>query len=335
MSHPIGDRYQAAPEDEGRRLDTVLAEKLGISRSRVASLLKSGQIVSALGRALKPSTLVKAGDGFPLPEIDKSPRDSNLKPENIRLAIVFEDEHLLVVDKPAGMVVHPAPGHYGGTLANALAAHLNAVLDPRLERLRPGIVHRLDKDTSGLLVVAKTFEAHENLALQIRSRTAGRTYLALSLGHWPESDGTIEAPIGRSRTNRKKMAVLERGGRAALTAYRVLESYPPAELVEARLQSGRTHQIRVHFAFRGHPVLGDTLYGGGSSAVRGLDPRVHRLVRRMLDLCQRQALHARSLSFRHPVTGAVLEFTSPLPEDFAAVLNLLRESSDQKESLNE
>ena len=335
MSHPIDDRYQATEEDESRRLDTVLALRLGISRSRAAALLKSGQIISAPVRVLKPSTLVKRGDCFILPEIDKSPRDSNLKPENIQLAILFEDEHLLVIDKPAGMVVHPAPGHYAGTLANALAAHFDTGLDPRLERLRPGIVHRLDKDTSGLLVVAKTFEAHENLARQISSRTAGRTYLALSLGHWPESAGTIEAAIGRSRTNRKKMAVLESGGRAALTDYRVLESFRPAELVEARLYSGRTHQIRVHFAFRGHPVLGDTLYGGGSSALRGLDPRVRLLVRELLELCSRQALHARSLAFRHPATGAALEFTSPLPEDFEASLKLLRESADQKESPNE
>jgi 23S rRNA pseudouridine1911/1915/1917 synthase len=327
VNEPTSIKYQASSEDEGQRLDLVLAKRLGISRTRAAALAKSGAVVCESAVKLKASTPVKAGDIFTLPQIERSPRGSEITPEKIPLAILFEDEHLLVVDKPAGMVVHPAPGHSGGTLVNALLAHINTSVDSRLDVLRPGIVHRLDKDTSGLLVVAKTFEAHEKLSSQIKERSAGRVYLAVSCGHWPQPQGRIEAPVGRSPKNRKKMAVLTADGRPAVTAYRVLESFPLAELVEVVLHTGRTHQIRVHFAHRGHPVLGDPLYGG-RKAVRNYSGQYHNMVRMLLEACDRQALHAYRLSFKHPASGQAVEFTSPLPEDFERVLQILRQPSD-------
>jgi len=327
VNEPTGIKYQATSEDEGQRLDVVLAKRLEISRTRAAALVKSGTVGCESAGKLKPSTPVKAGDIFTLPRIEKSPRGSEITPEKIPLKILFEDEHLLVVDKPAGMVVHPAPGHSGGTLVNALLAHINTSIDSRLDALRPGIVHRLDKDTSGLLVVAKTFEAHENLSYQIKERAAGRVYLAVSCGHWPYRQGRIETPVGRSSKNRKKMSVLTAGGRPAVTVYRVLESFPLGELVEVVLHTGRTHQIRVHFAHRGHPVMGDPLYGG-RKAVRNCGAAYGNMVRMLLDACNRQALHAYKLSFKHPASGEAVEFTSPPPEDFQRVLQILRQPSD-------
>ena len=327
MNEPTSIKYQASSKDEGQRLDVLLAKRLGISRTRAAALAKNGAVVCEGAGKLKPSTSVKTGDIFTLPQLEKSPRGSEIAPEKIPLVILFEDDHLLVVEKPAGMVVHPAPGHLEGTLVNALLAHINSSVDSRLDVLRPGIVHRLDKDTSGLLVVAKTFEAHEKLAVQIKERSAGRNYLAVSWGHWPEREGRIEAPIGRSSKNRKKMVVFAAVGREAVTVYRVLESFPLAELVEVHLRTGRTHQIRVHFAHRGHPVLGDQLYGG-RKALRNYSGQYRNTVRFLLDACTRQALHAYKLTFKHPATSEPLEFTSPLPDDFEHILQILRQPSD-------
>jgi len=316
-------KYKTIAEDEGERLDVVLAKRLGISRTRMAALLKSGAVTSESKKNLKPSTIARAGEIFTLPTPEKCPRGTRVIPENIPLNILFEDQHLLVVDKPAGMVVHPAPGHYSGTLVNALLAHINTALDPRLEALRPGIVHRLDKDTSGLLVVAKTFEAHTQLSEQIKNRKASRIYLALSCGHWPKMEDTIAAPVGRCRTNRKKMAVLAKGGQEAVTVYHVLQSFAVAELVEVHLQTGRTHQIRIHFAHCGHPVLGDPLYGGRKVFLRGFTGSHPRMVRALLASSTRQALHASRLSFNHPLTGERMQFTSPLPDDFKTLLQIL------------
>lgn len=315
--------YTATPDDEGGRLDVVLAAALGVSRSRIGSIARDEQIAGPGGKPLKPSHIVSSGETFTLPRPDPVMRGATLEPQDIPLEIVFEDDNLLVVNKPAGMVVHPAPGHRTGTLANALAEHLSRNLDSRLDSMRPGIVHRLDKDTSGVLVVAKTFEAHEHLAAQIKSRKASRIYLAVSLGHWGEPEGTIEQPLDRSRRDRKKMAV-DSGGRDAVTHYRVLESYPAAELVEVSLRTGRTHQIRVHFTHSGHPVLGDPTYGGRSAALRGFDPRFRPLLKQALDILPRQALHAHRLVFDHPTSGETLDFTVPPPQDFQRVLELLR-----------
>ena len=316
-------KFEATAGDEGERLDLVLARGLGISRSRAAAILKSGKVRGTGIKAAKPSTIVRAGEIFTLPEPEESPRGARATAENIPLAVLYEDEHLIVIDKPAGMVVHPAPGHYSGTLVNALLAHINNQPDSRLEALRPGIVHRLDKDTSGLLVVARTFEAHLNLSEQIKNRQASRIYLAISCGHWPKREDTIDAPIGRSRKNRQKMSVSADGGREAITSYRVLQSFSIAELVQVRLLTGRTHQIRVHFAYRGHPVLGDPLYGGRVVLLKGFNSSHPHLVSELLGAGRRQALHAAELSFTHPFTGEKMHFSSPLPSDMNDLLQIL------------
>lgn len=324
--------YTATEADQGRRLDVVLAEALGISRSRITAIVRDGLVSGPGEKKLKTSYPVAQGDTFSLPRPDPVPRSNTLEPERIKLDIVFEDEHLLVVNKPAGMVVHPAPGHRSGTLANAVAAHCSHDADSGLDPMRPGIVHRLDKHTSGLLVVAKTFKAHEHLADQIKCRSASRMYLAVTLGHWAEQEGTIEAALGRSRSDRKKMAVAGEGGRQATTLYRVIEYFPFAELVEATLRTGRTHQIRVHFTHQGHPVLGDPDYGGRIKALKGMAPKFRVLFKQALDMLPRQALHAHRLGFQHPSSGEKLDFRVPPPPDFQNVLTLLRQAAGTPES---
>jgi 23S rRNA pseudouridine1911/1915/1917 synthase len=325
---PQPQQIEATSEETGQRLDLFLSRRLGISRSRVTALCKKGLVLRVESqKSAKPSTPVSEGDKFSLPPLEDSPRGSSALSENIPLDIVFEDEQLLVVDKPAGMVVHPAPGHYSGTLVNALLGHLGRKIDPDLDRLRPGIVHRLDKETSGLLVVAKTFTAHQHLSEQIKKRHAVRTYFCLSWGHWPARQDTISGPLGRCSRNRKKMAVAPVTGRPATTGYQVLESYDVAELVEVTLHTGRTHQIRVHFSFRGHPVVGDPLYGGRSTVIRALGSTGERRlkIKALLEACSRQALHATRLAFDHPCTGEKMTFTSPLPDDIEAALTILKQ----------
>ena len=227
------------------------------------------------------------------------------------------------------MVVHPAPGHGSGTLVNAVLGHLGKEnIDSRLGATRPGIVHRLDKDTSGLIVVAKTLNAHGSLAEQIRERQAKRIYHCLCWGHWPERNGTIVGNIDRHPKNRKKMTLVEEDrGRYAETDYNVLESFEMVEYVEVSLKTGRTHQIRVHFSAHGHPVLGDPEYGGRKKAVSGMahTPERKFIASSLLETCKRQALHAARLSFNHPISGEKLEFSSPLPQDMNELLAILRE----------
>ena len=321
-------QIEVSEQDAGRRLDVVLARLLGVSRSRATAHCRKGLVLRvSSGKPAKPSTPVTVGERFTFPSLEVSPRGSKALSESIPLDIVFEDESLLVVNKPAGMVVHPAPGHYSGTLVNALLGHLDRELDPRLDRLRPGIVHRLDKDTSGLLVVAKTFTAQQQLGEQIKERRAVRTYLCLTWGRWSPTEGTISEPVGRSHRNRKKMAVVPAAGRSSATRYRVLESYDVAELVDVTLDTGRTHQIRVHFSYRGHPVVGDPLYGGCSTALRALGSSSDRRLRvkTLLKTCPRQALHAVKLSFDHPATGERMTFSTPLPADIEAALGILKQ----------
>ncbi|MBN2288975.1 MAG: RluA family pseudouridine synthase, partial [Candidatus Glassbacteria bacterium] len=320
-------QIEVSGKESGLRLDVFLARRMGVSRSRAATHCRKGLVLKAdSGRPAKPSTVVASGEKYSFTPFEDSPRGSEARIESIPLDIVFEDESLLVVDKPAGMVVHPAPGHYSGTLVNALLGHLGRELDPHFDRLRPGIVHRLDKDTSGLLVVAKTFTAHQRLSEQIKTRRADRTYLCLSWGHWSLREDTISEPIDRCSRNRKKMAVSPVSGRLAATSYRVRESYDLAELVEVKLHTGRTHQIRVHFSFRGHPVLGDPLYGGRANALRALGSSGERKsrIKALLAACPRQALHAAGLSFDHPVTGKRVGFSSSLPSDIEDALRILR-----------
>ncbi|MGI6143238.1 MAG: RluA family pseudouridine synthase [bacterium] len=288
------------------RLDLFLAaqEELDLSRAQAQKLIQNGAVAINGKEPAKAGQKLKEGDRVQvlLPE----PRVYQVRAEAIPLSIVYEDAELLVVDKPAGMVVHPAPGHYSGTLVNALLHHCGDLAGIG-GVLRPGIVHRLDKDTSGLLVVAKTEKTHRNLVAQMKSRKVNRTYLALAKGNIAIPAGIIDAPIGRHPIDRKKMAVTG-NGKEAVTHFRVLERFPGYTFLEIKLHTGRTHQIRVHLAYIGYPVVGDPVYGRGKDSL-GLE---------------RQALHAARLCFTHPATGHEMTFTSPLPADIEGALNKLR-----------
>lgn len=306
-----------ADAEAGERLDRILAARLAtLSRSRLKKLIETGQ-VSLEGRTINdPSLRVKGGQSFvvnlPPPIADRP------EPQDMPLAVVYEDDQLLVLDKPAGLVVHPAPGNPDRTLVNALLAHCGASLAGIGGVRRPGIVHRIDKDTSGLMVVAKTELAQQKLSADFAAHTLTRSYLAVVRGVPSPREGTIANRIGRSRINRKKMAVVTNGGKETVTHYRVLRALGlRAALVECRLATGRTHQIRVHMTSLGHPLIGDQTYGRGRAA--GL-PEAARAF-------PRQALHANVIGFAHPVTGAYLEFSSPLPVDMTELIAALERPS--------
>ena len=310
---------RAGPKEAGRRLDQFLSDALpGISRSRLKSLIQAGRLTAGGATITEPSYRVKPGQAFTL--CVPAPRPATPAAQAIALEIVYEDDDLVVIDKPAGLVVHPAPGNPDATLVNALIAHCGESLSGIGGVQRPGIVHRLDKETSGLLVAAKNDAAHAGLARQFAARSLSRAYLALVWGCPRPSEGEIAGNIGRHPVNRKRMAVLRRGGRAALTRYRVLEIFAggAAAAVECRLATGRTHQIRVHLAWRGHGVIGDPVYGGG----RRKGGRRAALAEAAAGMT-RQALHARALSFRHPRTGEAMRFESPLPADMTALIAAL------------
>ncbi len=305
--------YRVTEEEAGRRLDAFLSERSGLSRSALARLIDNGE-VTVNDRAEKRSYPVAAGDSVLLSP--KEPEPATAGPENIPLDIVFEDNDILVVNKPSGMVVHPAPGNESGTLVNALLFHCGDSLSGIGGVLRPGIVHRIDKDTSGLLVVAKNDEAHRGLCAQMEGHHIRREYRALAVGGFASDSGTIDLPIGRHPTDRKRMAVLsaDRGkSREAITHYRVLARFGMISYLSLELETGRTHQIRVHLSHLGHPLLGDRVYGGGKTPFE----------RRHAALLSGQALHAAALSFRHPRTGEPLFFTCPLPPEFEKLLRLL------------
>lgn len=295
-----------APEEEGKRLDRFLADRLtDYTRSRIQKLTESGCVLLN-GGAGKVSGRVKTGDVVCLaaPEL----REPDILPEEIPLEIVFEDEDMLVVNKPQGMVVHPATGNYTGTLVNALLAHCGSSLSGINGERRPGILHRIDKDTSGLLLVAKNDMAHQKLAAQIKAHSLTRAYLALVHGGFKMDSGTVNLPIGRHPTQRKKMAVTYHHSREAVTHYRVLERLGQYTLLECVLETGRTHQIRVHMANLGHPIAGDPVYG----------------VKKEPFSVNGQLLHAYKVGFIHPKTEEYLEFTSPLPDYFEKILKNLR-----------
>lgn len=320
-SQSIGTGPQTfeVPEDEaGERLDRWLAERVELSRTRVAALIQQGEVRLNGERPRKAEPLA-AGDRIELtvPE----PEEIDARPEDLPLDIVYEDRHLLVVNKPAGMVVHPAPGHPTGTLVNALLHHVTD-LSGIGGKLRPGIVHRLDRDTSGLLVVAKDDESHRALSDALRRRKVRRLYRALSWGHLSTSPLTIDAPLGRDPHERTKRAVVEDGQRA-VTHVRVREHFPAAELLDVALESGRTHQIRVHLAHIGHPVVGDATYGAGWG--RGMSGPVRGWARALAERTPRQFLHARRLAFRHPVTDELLEFSIPLSPELESVIEWARQ----------
>lgn len=296
--------------EEGR-LDRFVAHRLGLSRTRVQGLVAQGW-VQVDGRPPRKSERLEEGAVVTVHVPPAEPVE--IVPEDIPLVVVHEDAELLVVDKPAGMVVHPAPGHRSGTLVNALLHHVRD-LSGVGGRLRPGIVHRLDRDTSGLLVVAKSDGAHLALSDALRRRRVKRLYRAACWGHLPEPLTTVDAPIGRDPRDRKRMAVVE-AGRRAVSRVRVRERWLRADLLDVALQTGRTHQIRVHLAHLGHPVVGDRVYGAGW--VRGMGGAGERWARELDRRVPRHFLHAAELVFDHPATGERMRFVSPLPADLAA-----------------
>ena len=304
------------------RIDTFLGHSIeNASRSKVRQAIDAGK-VWVNDKITKPSYLVKPGDivVIEIPRTEKRPAES----EDIPLDIVYEDDDLLIVNKPAGMTVHPGHGNYSGTLVNALLHHCNALANQE-DAIRPGIVHRIDKNTSGLLVAAKNDRAHRLLANQFKNKTTTREYWAIVWGTFKNSTGTIEGDIARHPKDRKKFAVVP-GGKNALTTYEVLEHFEFASLVKCVLHTGRTHQIRVHFAHINHPVFGDTTYGGRQVVYGGTEAKHRQRVENLLEIMPRQALHARTLGFVHPTTRKRMEFTAELPDDMAVLLKKLGSS---------
>lgn len=293
-------------EHRGDRIDMVLSRSLTITRSAAQHLLEQGFVTTCGGQKLSKSTRLAGGEELTVELPDLEPCEA--APQDIPLDIVYEDTDLLVVNKPKGMVVHPAAGNPDGTLVNALLHHCPDSLSGINGVMRPGIVHRIDKDTSGLLIVAKNDRAHQGLAEQIKVHSFTRIYEAVIVGHLREQEGTVNAPIGRHPTNRKKMTVIDRNSKPAVTHYRVLEEFTGYSHVRLQLETGRTHQIRVHMAYLGHPVAGDTVYGGTKQPA-GLNG---------------QCLHAKTIGFVHPITGEYLEFESDLPAYFDEFLGKIR-----------
>ena len=293
-------RLVAEPGDEGKRLDVFIAEKMNMTRNAAAALIEGGGV-----SALKKNYKMRMGD-----EIDveiPEPREAEIVAEDIPLNIVYEDSDLLVINKTRGMVVHPAAGNWSGTLVNALMHHCGSELSGINGVLRPGIVHRLDKDTSGLMLVAKNDFAHNSLAEQIKEHTVRREYHTVVIGNLRDDEGTISAPIGRHRTDRKKMAVTESNSKPATTHYKVIERYTGFTYASCLLETGRTHQIRVHMSHTGHPVVGDEVYGA----------------RDKLGLVG-QCLHSKNVMFVHPRTEKEMYFESELPDYFEEILRKLR-----------
>ncbi len=289
------------PEAAGERIDKWLAavEDVGLSRAALQNLMESGGVLRN-GKPASKKDRLSEGDSIVVSCPD--PVSLDVVPQNLPLTIVYEDDALLVVNKPQGMVVHPAAGHPDGTLVNALLYHCAGRLSSINGVIRPGIVHRIDKNTSGLLIVAKTDFAHQQLAAQIQAHSFTREYEAVVCGRFREESGTVNAPIGRSAADRQKMCVTTQHAREAVTHYRVLAQFAKHAHVKCRLETGRTHQIRVHMRYIGHPVYGDDVYGAAVNGLLG------------------QCLHAKKIGFRHPVTGAYLEFDSALPPYFTEVL---------------
>ena len=298
-------RLRASEESKNQRLDAFLASSLdGLTRSQAARLIESGE-VAVNGKTAGKSYKLAGGEDIAvtLPE----PEPVEAVPQDIPLDVVYEDADVIVVNKPSGMVVHPAPGHPDGTLVNALLYHCAGTLSGVGGALRPGIVHRIDRDTSGLIIAAKNDAAHQYLSAQLADHTLARTYECIVVGKLREDRGTVDAPIARHPTDRKRMAVVA-GGREAVTHWEVIARYPGYTHVRCRLETGRTHQIRVHMAYIGHPSLGDTVYGA-KKEVPGLTG---------------QCLHAVGLRFLHPRTHEVVELSCPLPEEFTRMLQKIR-----------
>ncbi len=296
--------FSSAEADIGQRLDKWISEKdIGLTRSAVQNLILSGNVYVNQKIAVKNYKLRK-GDSVKV--VMPEPVSLDITAENIPLDIVYEDSSLLVVNKPKGMVVHPAPGNYSGTLVNALMHHCGNSLSGINGVIRPGIVHRIDKNTSGLLIVAKNDSAHQRLAEQIKAHSFMREYEAVAMGNFKETDGTIDAPIGRHHADRKKMCVTDKNSKNAVTHYHIIEQYEKCAYIRLRLETGRTHQIRVHLSYKGHPILGDDVYGKPYKGIEG------------------QCLHARKIGFVHPESKEYMEFDSELPDYFKEILRKVK-----------
>ena len=303
-------------EDVGKRIDALVADRTELTRSSVARLVESGDI-TVCGKEVAKNYKLRAGDvvEIELPE----PVSDKAEPEDIPLDVVYEDDDIIVVNKPCGMVVHPAAGNPNSTLVNALLYRCKGSLSGVGGVVRPGIVHRIDKDTSGLLVAAKNDEAHNSLAAQLKTHAVSRVYYAIIIGNFPEDSGTVDAPIGRHPTDRKKMAVLKEGqgtARHAVTHFTVLARYKGFSLVRCVLETGRTHQIRVHMAYRGHPLVGDSVYGGGKTQFEAANK----------SLISGQCLHAKELTLTHPKTGKTMHFECELPEEMKKLIEKLEKT---------
>ena len=302
----------AAENDIGKRLDVFVSERFSVTRSFAQNLIDDGHVlvnfeVKSKNYRIRQGDCVEAN----IPE----PTELSAEAEDIELDVVYEDDDIIVVNKPSGMVVHPAPGNENKTLVNALLYHCKGTLSGINGVIRPGIVHRIDKDTSGLLVVAKNDEAHVFLSSLLKEHGIKRVYHAVVTGHLKENEGTIDAPIARHPTNRKKMAVVA-GGREAITHYKTIEEFSGFTYAKMELETGRTHQIRVHMSHIGHPIMGDTVYGGGKTPFE----KAHK------SLIDGQMLHAKELSFPHPRTKEIVHFECPLPENFEKILKILKET---------
>ena len=281
-------------EEDGKRIDAYVAEKMDISRVNVQRLIEENKLL-VNGKSVKPSYKVKLGDEISIEK--EEPKEIEIKPENIPIPILYEDNDIIVVNKPKGMVVHPANGNWEGTLVNAIMAICKDSLSGIGGEIRPGIVHRLDKDTSGVIVIAKNDKAHINLSEQIKKHEVKKTYIAVVRGVVKENEATINMPIGRSEKDRKKMAVTKKG-KEAITHFKVLKRFDDYTVLEVNIETGRTHQIRVHLSQIGYPLIGDTTYSSGKNkwGIKG------------------QALHAKSLEFKHPITGKEMKLEAELPE---------------------
>lgn len=328
MNLPEGERRKILVTDDetGTRLDVFLSRQYDpVTRSRIKRMIDEG-LVGVNGEHAKPAARLKAGDIVVVVKVE--PRDAAVVPEDIPLAIMYEDSSILIVDKSAGMVVHPAAGNYSGTLVNALLFHCDGLSGIGGVK-RPGIVHRLDKHTSGLMVVAKTDEAHNGLSRQFKGHSVKKIYRALVHGDIEGDRGIIEMPIGRDPKDRKKMSPRSRRGKPALTAWTVARRFGGVTLLDVRIKTGRTHQIRVHLSARGYPLIGDDVYGNSRKKVRALQDRA---LREVLLRMKRQALHASVLGFYHPVSNAYMEFNAPLPADMAGLCRDLERLGDSASS---
>jgi 23S rRNA pseudouridine1911/1915/1917 synthase len=318
--------FTVSTDESGLRLDKFLAQKApDLSRARIQALVEDDAVSCGEKTVTSCSSKVKIGETYQI--LVPEPEPSHIEPQAMALDIYFEDEHILVLNKPAGLTVHPAPGNRDGTLVNALLAHCGDSLSGIGGVARPGIVHRLDKDTSGLMVVAKHDAAHHHLSDQLSTRTLKRTYNAVAWGHPAPANGTITGAIGRSPANRQKMAIVTKGGKEATTHYRTLRTFDIASLVECSLETGRTHQIRVHMLKIGHPLIGDPLYGTGTSTrlKQNIYKKLEDSTRATLLGFTRQALHAKALGLIHPHTQEAMHFECPLPDDMEQLLKALAE----------